>query len=346
MLHKSSGIGLDIGSKKIKIARVRNKKDGLYVDDFGSIPTPAGLVEAGNIFDPERLGEEIGGMTKNMNIKGQAVVSAVSGQQVYTRNLVMPRMKLSELKEAVSFQAISFLPIPVEEAAMDIFPLRDFEDEEGKKTEIFFVAVRRQQVEALDEVCKIAGLKLVAVEVEPLAIYRVLGREDQSQVTAFLNIGASRSYFSVFKKNILVFYRSLAFGCSAFYQGMGLSCGDSPIDLDSIQVSQDSQYDYLVRDVIAEVARSVEYYNMQNQDEEDEPVEKIFLCGGGSRLKGLDTSLAVGIGRDVELANPLSKVILPVHVTAQQERDLKHDFLVALGLAARRINSKLTRLSL
>ncbi len=334
MFKKSSGIGLDIGSKKIKIARVSRKKEGMYVTDFDSLNTPAGLVEAGNIYDPERLGEEIGTLVKNMNIKGQAVVSAVSGQQVYTRNLVMPRMKLSELKEAVRYQAISFLPIPVEEAALDIFPLRDFEDQEGKKTEIFFVAVRRQQVELLDTTCAVAGLKLVAVEIEPLAIHRVLNLDDQAQVTACLNIGASRSYFSVFKNNILVFYRSLAFGCSAFYQGMGLACEDN-IDPISIDISDNSQYDYLVRDVIAEVARSVEYYNMQNQEDEDDPVQKIYLCGGGSRLKGIDTSLSLGIGCAVEIANPLAQLHLPDDLSPEQRQDLQHDFPVALGLAAR-----------
>lgn len=334
MFFRSSGIGLDIGSKKIKIAKVRNKKDGLYVIDIGSIPTPDGLVEAGNIYDPERLGEEIGVLVRNMNIKGQAVVSAVSGQQVYTRNLVMPQMKLSELKEAVNYQAINFLPISVEDAAIDIFPLRNFEDDEGKKTEIFVVAVRRQQVEALDIVCRIAGLKLVAVEIEPLAIYRVWGRNSYDEVTAFLNIGASRSYFAVFKKNILVFYRSLAFGCSVFYQGVGMSGPQGPTDLDKIEVSQDTQYDYLVRDIIAEVARSIEYYNMQNQDE-DEPIERIYMCGGGSRLKGLGESLSSGIGYDVELADPLNHLIVPGKLNPDQLQDLKHDFLVALGLAAR-----------
>lgn len=333
LFNKSPGIGLDIGSKKIKVARVKNSKQGIKLVGFDSIPTPPGTVETGNILDPARLGEELGQLVEKLKIKHQKVVSAVAGQQVYTRNIVMPRMSLEELKEAVSFQAINFLPIPVEDASIDIFPLRELEDDEGKKTELFFVAVRRQQVENLDTVCNFAGLNLVAVEIEPMAINRVLGRNNPAEVSAYLNIGASSSNFSVFKKNILVFYRSMSFGSSAFYEGIGLNAGD--INPEKIEFGQGNQYDYLTRDIIDDVTRSVEYYNMQNRGEAEQRVEKIWLCGGGSRFKGLDSSLAAGSGLEVEIANPLSELILPYELSEEQERDLKHDFLIALGLAAR-----------
>lgn len=335
LFNKSPGIGLDIGSKKIKVARVKNTKQGIQVVSFDSIPTPAGTVEAGNIMDPARLGEELGYMVGKLKIKHNKVVSAVAGQQVYTRNIVMPRMKLEELKEAVSFQAINFLPIPVEEAVIDIFPLRDFEDNEGKKTEIFFVAVRRQQVENLDMVCDIAGLNLVAVEIEPLAMNRVLGRNNPDEVSAYLNIGASRSNFSVFKKNVLVFYRSMSFGCSAFYEGLGIKSMDTGINPEEIEFGQGNKYDYLTRDIIDDVTRSVEYYNLQNNRMSEELVEKVWLCGGGSRFKGLDRSLALGSGLQVEIADPLSELILPDKLSDEQKRDLKHEYLIALGLAAR-----------
>jgi type IV pilus assembly protein PilM len=335
LFNKSLGIGLDIGSKKIKVARVKNSKQGIKVVGFDSIPTPPGTVEAGNILDPVRLGEELGQLVGKLKIKHHKVASAVAGQQVYTRNIVMPRMSLEELKEAVSFQAINFLPIPVEEASIDIFPLRDFEDDEGKKTEIFFVAVRRQQVENLDTVCDLAGLNLVAVEIEPLAINRVLGRNNPAEVSAYLNIGASSSNFSVFKKNIMVFYRSMSFGSSAFYEGLAMNAGDSDVNPEEIEFGQGNQYDYLTRDIIDDVTRSVEYYNMQNRGETEQRVEKIWLCGGGSRFKGLDSSLASGSGLEVEIANPLSELILSYELSEEQKRDLKHDFLIALGLAAR-----------
>lgn len=330
MFNKAPGIGLDIGSKKIKLVELTKKKNGFELIKFGSLLTPPGMLEGGVILDPEVLGKEMEPMVKELKLKGKAVVSAVSGQQVYTRALVMPAMPMGELREAVYYQATGFLPIPVEEAVIDIFPLRDFEDEEGKQTEVFFVAVRKEQVENLDASCQIAGLKLAAVEIEPLAIQRILKGQDELRVKGYLNIGASRSYFSVFVEGLLVYYRSLAFGCSAFYETSGMN--NTLSGLDEVEIAPDNQYDYLVKDILAEVSRSAEYYTMQYAYEK---IEKILICGGGSRLRGLDQRLADYMGYVVEIANPLTDLGKTNNLNLDEENELRHDFVVALGLAAR-----------
>jgi type IV pilus assembly protein PilM len=331
LFRKAPGIGLDIGSRKIKLVRVRKSSGGLQIIKWGSRLTPPGMVDAGVIYDPERLGEVIGGLVKEMDLHGRNVVAAVSGPQVYTRALIMPRMKLDELKEAVKYEATTFLPIAVEEAAMDVFPLREFEDEDGKKLEVFFVAVRRQQVEYLQAICRIASLKLGIVEIEALALNRALNHGSENHTVAFLNIGATRSYFSVFEDNLLVFNRNLAFGCSAFYQGTDFDLEIADDGLDNVEITPGGQRDYLVRDIVSEVARSVEYYNMQNPN----PLDKIILCGGGSRLQGMEQAIATGINCPVEIGNPFTHFIKPAGLNEKSQRELRHDFAVALGLATR-----------
>ena len=329
LFNKAPGIGLDIGSKRIKLAQVKNHKQTFELVKFGSLLTPEGLVEGGIIKDPERLGEAMRSLVQDLKLEGNSAVSAVAGQQVYTRNIVMPSMPLLELREALQFQAMSFLPIPVEEAVMDIFPLREFDDDDGKKTEVFFVAVRKQQVEVLDIACKIAGLNLVAVEIEPIAVNRVLNSLLDNEVKAYLNVGASRSYFTVFRNGMMVFYRHLSFGFSPFFQPM---TAWGAIAEDSGEMEQDDRYEYLMRDVVAEISRSVEYYEMQNGDSE---ITQILVCGGGTRLKKLGSTLSEGIGREVIYADMLSIVKIPSRVSEEEYRDLKHDFTVAIGLAGR-----------
>lgn len=335
MFNCLPGIGLDIGDNKIKLARVKRRRDGLQLIKYGSMLTPAGAVDAGVISDPERLGKELKGLVRDLNFNGKKVVSAVTGQQVYTRNLILPRMKLNELKEAVHYQAMNFLPIPVEEAAIDIFPLREFDDEEGKKTEVFFVAVRRQQVENLDIVCHTAGLKLAVVEIEPLALYRVLGGNAES-VVAFLELGSSRSYFAVFKGAILVFYRSLPFSSSIFYQILSINQAYGHGGFEEFEVSEDEQFDYLLRDIIFEMKRSMEYYDLQDETGNEE-IDKFLLCGEGSAIRGLDSRLTEGLGRKVEVAEILPWIILPPHISQAEKLELKYDFTVVLGLAAREV---------
>ncbi|MGE5389704.1 MAG: type IV pilus biogenesis protein PilM [Deltaproteobacteria bacterium] len=326
------GIGLDIGSKKVKLVKLRKTKNGYTLVNYGSIPTPPGAVDSGFIHDPERLGECLGELVDDLRLKKKAVVSAVSGPQVYTRTLVMPRMKPAEQRAAIRYEATTFLPIPVDEASIDISPLTFFEDEGGKKVDLFFVAVRKQQVENLSQACKIAGLQLAAVEIEPLALHRLL-KDNGSGVEAFINIGATRSTFSVFNGEALKFYRHLSFGCSPFLLGPSMDMEGGVTGLEKVVLGSREDHQYLLRDIISELARSIEYYHMQNGNE----IKKLMLCGGAASIKGLDAVLTEGINISVTNADTLHQIELPAGITEAVRQELGNDYAVALGLAAREV---------
>jgi type IV pilus assembly protein PilM len=195
------------------------------------------------------------------------------------------------------------------------------------------VAVRRQQVEDLDLLCKVAGLNLIAVEIEPLAIHRVLGPIIEQENEAFLNVGASRSWFAIFRQGIMVYYRSLALGFSPIYNVQN----ENPLMLSQVQDTlgqQTGRYEDFVRDMLAEMARFIEYYDIQNRGNE---VPNIYLMGGGSRLAGMATALKEGLGRDVLIADSLAHVRIPFKTSEEDYDMLKHDFTVAIGLAARNL---------
>jgi len=327
-----TGIGLDIGSKKIKLVKVKRRGKKIEPVLYGSLDTPPGAVDAGTILDIDALGQSIRSLVDEMKVKGSQVVSAVSGQQIYIRNLVMPYMKSNELREAAIYQSSTFLPISTDEAAMDVFPLRNFSDSEGKKTEVFFVAARKVQVASLLVGGQTAGLKPTAIELEPLALHRLYRDKEDKGVIGILNIGASRSYIAIFNGHILSSLRHLSLGCSAFLQGYSWGEESAKKQLDDINLNDDSSYSYLLGDISTEILRTLDYYSMQN---EGQRADKIIVTGGGSRLQGLNEYLASALGYAVETASFANSVLLPDTLTDEERRQMVHDYPVALGLAAR-----------
>lgn len=327
MFNRAGGVGLDIGSRKIKLAKVKRRGYQLQLLKYGGMPAPAGMVEGGSILDPEELGKELSGLVNKLGLHGQKVVSAVSGQQVYICNLILPRMSRQESREAAIYQAVTFLPIPIEEAAIDVFPWRNFEDNEGKKSELFFAAVPKVQVDNLNTVCQAAGLKLVAVELEPLVIKRILTPDNESGVMAILQIDASRCYFSVFSGEILIFYRTMV----SFYDHIERVTAEEIWD--TINITQESPFKHVAGEFITEVCRSVEYYNINYEKK----LEKIWLCCGSAGMMGLAAMLAAEITCNVETANFLPRIILPNDLDERLKQELNYDFPVALGLAAREV---------
>jgi len=334
LFKRLPGIGLDIGSKKIKMIQVVRRKAGLEIIKFGSLFTPPGTVDAGNIVKPERLGEALGALVTKLNFNGKRVVSAVGGQQLYIRNLIMPRLKLDEMKAAVYYQSTKFLPIPVEEAAIDIAPLREFEDQNVKKTELLFLAVRKQQVENLEIVCRISGLKLAAVEIEPVSILRAWG-EDVGSVVALLAMGPSRSYLTVFNRGIPVFYRSIAAGSSNLYHTSNLDEFNGLKKWKKTCSLTNRQFDLKIMAIINEIKDALQNYQLQIERKEDS-IAKILLCGGGA-IRGVIEGLAQGLKLELAVVNILTGNILPRNLTQDEENELQHDFPLALGMAAREV---------
>lgn len=325
------GIGLAVGVTQAALTRVKHGKIKLMVEGFGNIPVPAGTADAGLINDPIKLGQALGELVGRMNLKGRQVVSSVGGPQVFIRNLVLPRMKINELKEAALFEATAFLPIPVEEAAIDVYPVRHFEDEDGKQTELFFVAVRRQQVENLRAACEVAGLDLVAVELDPIALHRVMGGSNGDELQAYLYMGNTRSFICVMKNGALIFQRYFSTGTSAISQAL-----DPEQDPHQVlfQVDMESSHQYLVRDLITQTSRSLEYFRVQFNDELKTP---LILCGTGARIRGLDKTMSEALDHKVITGDISDRLQFSSRLPEKERQDLTYDYLISLGLAAREV---------
>lgn len=331
MFISRTSTGLDMGSQYIKLVQVQGRKGKARIKKFGQIETPHGLIENGFVTDPDAVGQELGKLLDRLKLRGAKTVSALSGQQVYTRLLSLPAMKLDDMRHAALYQATSFLPISIDDVTTDIYPVRYFEDDEGKKCEVFFVAARKAQAENLIRTCQVAGLKLERLEIESLALHTLYHQQlSGDKVKGVLNIGAQRSYLAIFQQDTLVFVRSIGFGCAAFYQYMQESgAGDG--ELEKLNC-QDSGCERLMRDIVNELSRSLEYFRLQSKGQE---LSAIILCGGGARVGDIEGYLSREVGLSVQVGDFTSQIQLPDSITAKEKSDLLYDYPVALGLAMR-----------
>jgi len=333
MFSKLQGIGLDIGSQKIKMIKVARKRSQLELIRYGSMPTPAGTFKGGIIVDPEGLGSELRYLVKDLKLKGQRVVSALGGQQIFMRNIHIPNVKAGELDDAIWYQAMHLLPIPVEEAVMDHYVVRQVDTAQGRNTEILLVAVGKNQVENIKLACRISGLKLVVLEVEPQALFRMVG--DASSVTAILNIGWSRSYVFIFKRGVPVFFRAIPVG-SAVWANLSASPPAAIVEDGAAQyIMQMKPKQHGPEQLIREVKAAVEYYHASQTGPEDN-IEKIWL-NGGRHLRDLANRLVRETGCAVEPVGIEKRLRISVDVNQRVRQELQQDFLIALGLAAREV---------
>lgn len=83
----------------------------------------------------------------------------------------------------------------------------------------------------------------------------------------------------------------------------------------------------IIDEFTAEVRRSVDYFRSKGGD-----VDRILLCGGGSRLRGLAPFLRTALGIETELFDPFKGISINLRKMDPAEADqMKQDFAVAIG---------------
>lgn len=305
-------IGIDIGSIKTKLVHLRRWRGNYQLIDFFFIDTPPGSVENGFVIYPELLGEKLGKVIKKHNLQGEKAISAISGSQIYIKNIILPKLKLNELRQAAYYEAAKFLPIPLEEAIIDVFPLQNTNTDEGVKTELFFTATRKNQVKNLEECLEIAGLDIEAIDIEPLALERILFDSKNHSTRGIIHIGANRSCFYVFKGDNLLFHRPFTI--------------DVELKLDDAEANEDFK-----KELYLEALRSVEYFNIQFQYIPG----VLILCGYCSRLTELKDLLSEKLKIPMEIGRVNEKIIRLNHLPDNEQMLLQYEFITALGLAVR-----------
>src|SRR5690554_6602542 len=123
-------IGLEVGTSALKVVELRAGNPPSLVA-VAVRPLPPGLIQDDQVIDSQGLAEEIRSVLSDAGIRKKPVVAAVSNRQAITRNIMLPRMSLAELDEAIKWEAERYIPFPIEEVVLDYFVLDNPSDVES-----------------------------------------------------------------------------------------------------------------------------------------------------------------------------------------------------------------------
>ena len=204
-------VGIDIGSSLIKAVEAKLGKTGIQVTGLAIAPTPEGVLENGVVTNPAALGSAIKKLLNENGIKAKQCVSAVAGQSsVVLRVIEVPKMTRDELKETMKWEVERHVPFSPTEVIMDFQPLeRPNQAADAQNMEVLLAVAQQDMINGHVEALMSAGLKPMAIDVEPLAAGRALielsENGTQQENVAVLEIGAVNTTFCIFENGMLTF---------------------------------------------------------------------------------------------------------------------------------------------
>ncbi len=347
--------GLDISDLSIKVAQLKRKGRSFTLASFADVPLEKGSIEKGEVKKEENLVqalEKIKTSTKGKKISSPYAIVSLPEERAFLEVIQLPAMEVKDLDQAVRFEAENYIPYSMDTVYVD-YSLQ-VSPEKSSHMDVLIASLPRQIVDSYLQALQKAGFRPLAFEIESFAIARALVKGGSSPFPLLLiDIGSTRTSFSVFAGQGLRFTSSIPVSSYQFTEAISKVCGVNHEAAERLKkeygLSQradpqgEKVFDAIVPplvDLVEQIKKYLGYYESHSQHEHQSgkyaKIQRVLLCGGGALLRGLPEFLAKELRVDVALGNPWTNVfsggfeeIPPIPF----QESLK--YTTALGLALR-----------
>ncbi|MBI4698982.1 MAG: type IV pilus assembly protein PilM [Nitrospirae bacterium] len=340
-------IGLDIGSKHIKVVQLKELKTGYQLDRLGIMPIAPELIVDGSILDAPRVVEAIRKLIAETNIKVKdATISVAGHSSVIIKRISVQQMTEEELSESIKFEAEQYIPFDIEDVSLDFQILEQKQSEDHM--DVLIVAVKKDKINEYVSVVRDAGLNPVVVDVDDFALenmYEVNYEIHENENVALVNIGAGTINMNILKGGVSVFTRDSSVGGNLISDALQREFAISYENAERLKygeavegISQEDVSASLMsscEDIVGEISRSFDFFRGTSRQGED--ISEIILSGGCSLVKDFVSLLSDRIAVSVKIAEPFRNIQVPDSFDKGYLKKIGPIVAVATGLALRRI---------
>jgi type IV pilus assembly protein PilM len=329
-------VGLDIEAGSIAATQVKSN-GSIEVTAAAIEPLAPGAFHEGEVADPDAIAAALKSLFA-ANRLSKKVRLGIGNQRVVVRTLRLPAIDdPKELDTAIRFQAQEQIPMPLDQAVLEhqVVGGVPAQDDSPPMVDVVVVAARRNMIGSFLEPIKRAGLEPVGVDLSAFGMIRALagaGADTNSfdggegelpprpdHATLYCNVGDVMN-LAVARGRACLFTRVSSEGVEGIAAALGAERGLTPqhatqwlshvgLERPLEQIDGDPQIVAEARRVLErgvatlvdELRLSLDYYAAQ---ESAVPVERIVLCGPGSAIAGLGSSMEEGLRLPIVVSHP------------------------------------------
>ncbi len=342
-------LGLDIGAGCIKVAQVKDKREGYELEVFDFLPLPPELIVDGSVIDSLRLVDAIKELIRKAKVKNKNVAISISGHSsVIVKMITVPEMTEEELEESIKFEAEQYVPFNINDVNID-FQIIGPRSEPGQM-DVILVAVKKDTINEYITVVREAGLNPVIVDVDVFAmenIYEVNYEIEPDKNIALVDIGASSIKMNILKGGVPAFTRDTPVGINLLTEALQrefnltFEVAERLLKGGTVENVSEEEAGHVIvaasEEIFSEISRSIDYYRTSMSEED---VSEIVLSGGGALIKDLPQLFAERTGKNVTVLDPFRNISISKKLDEDYIRDLAPLAAVSIGLALRRIGDR------
>jgi len=286
--------GVDIGTYSIKIAELEASFKTFELVSFYEHP----IVYNEVLSAEESIAATLAKMVEDYGLDTGLVYTALPGNYTATRMLALPFGSAKKVDQTIEFEVEDVVPEPLEDIVLDYAIVSSTKAESHCMTSY----VKKADLVKFLNIFSDLDIEPRSIGCEPVELGSVmkLGLIQPEGAYAILDLGHTKSNLCIFIGPKLYFARTLSWGglhlsraiaaklqvpleeAEKFKVEIGQVAGEAQ-DETTKKVSQ------AIQGVLDKLLIEVRQTFMQIQETEGEVVQAVYLCGGTSRLTGIDS---------------------------------------------------------
>jgi type IV pilus assembly protein PilM len=347
---KKDVIGLDIGCSSIKLVELKEDKNGFKLQNLAISPLPPEAIVDGALMDSVTIIDTIRDLFNTSRTKTKDVVTSVSGHSVIVKKISLPLMTEAELEESIQWEAERYIPFDINDVNID-FQIFGSTSENPEVMDVVLVAAKKDIINDYVSVIMESGLNPVIVDIDSFALENMLAMNydiEKEEAIAIANVGASITNMNIIKNNISAFTRDIFKGGNQVTEEIQRQLHVDHEEAEKIKVGTkvDLTSQPIIQNVLktaseslaVEIGNSLDFFQSTTTYEK---ISKIYLSGGGSKIKDFDIILQQQIGIPVEVVNPFKKIDYSgKNFDMEYLREIGPIMAVGVGLASRKVGDR------
>ena len=338
---KSTAFGLDIGTTSVKVVWLNRDKEIVTYNTSLTVPTPVQGMQSESPFDQQEMAQVINKLVIDAKITTNNVNIALPENHAFTKVIEMPAIADKELGNAIYWEAEQYIPVPLDTVTLAWSKLRTMQSNlPDEKMQVLLVAAPKDLIKRYQDILDLAGLTVVAIETDILAVIRSLINAKNTPTSLVVNIGAMSTTLGIVQSGYLVFNYSVPLGGVALTRAIASDFGLQPEQAEEykrVYGLSDKNFggkvgkaiEPILTALLGEIKKAVTFYVEKYKNEL--PISQLLLTGGGASLPGLPIYFAQNLGFEAVLANPWK--MLNVQGVPHEIEMKGPEYSTAVGLA-------------
>ncbi|CAM5795955.1 MULTISPECIES: type IV pilus biogenesis protein PilM [Brevibacillus] len=283
-------IGIAVEEDGLRFTEARRTDTGVEIRQAGLIPLEEGTFENGRITDIERVKIQLTLAKKELRLSKKKAVLSVPTSTVVIRKTIQPKLTTDDIRSLLEIELGTTIHLPFARPYFDFHKIREVPpslemDELGEyslaeepqpEDEYLVIAAPGDLIDQYIELLKVLDIEVTAVDIEPLALYRLLEESGEVHKTdfMFLQLGRHSVNVSIFQSDIPEFLRNIPIHLAHYEQASASGGTDGAAAVHAL----------FVADLVREVDRVINFYQFSMKNDGTR-IQTIYVTGEDDDLE-------------------------------------------------------------